>query len=501
VFGVRSFERAGLVARHDVTLGTLMERLAKVHGNRRMAEEADGGLRLTYAQASKRVNRWAGAIAARTVPGDRVVIATPNGYEQVLLCLAASRAGALPAPVNSEMAVGEVAHVVRDSGATLVVNRATEVDDAEPLTTAVPSGPDDLAALFYTSGTTGKPKGAELTHRGLVGGVAAAAAWPAGLRRDEAVVSLPVSHIMGFAVVLGMACAGIPVFFLPSFNPVKVLDAIESREATMFIGVPAMFRMMLEAGAAERDLSSVRVWGSGADAMPAELAARFKRFGATAKLPIVGAVGEASFFEGYGMVESGGGVAVRFSPPLSGIGLGSSVGMALPGYRFKVVDDTGAEVPVGAVGDLLVRGPGLLKGYHGDADATDAALTADGWLRTGDLARRGSLGFVSFAGRKNDVIKRGGYSVYAVEIEQALEDHPAVLEAAVVGLPDERQGEVPAAAVRLEPGTDLDAIDLGGWLAERVAAYKVPVRFLAVDDLPRTGTNKVQRGEVLRLFD
>lgn len=498
---MRAIERAGLVARHDVTLGTLMERLAKVHGNRRMAEEADDGLRLTYAQASKRVNRWAGGIAARTAPGDTVVIATPNGYEQVLLCLAASRAGALPAPVNSMMAANEVAHVVRDSGAGLVIKRAIEVDGGEPLMTAAPAAPDDLAALFYTSGTTGKPKGAELTHRGLVGGVASAAAWPAGLRRDEAVVALPVAHIMGFAVVLGMACAGIPVFFLPSFNPVKVLDAIEHRQATMFIGVPTMFRMMLEAGASQRDLSSVRLWGSGADAMPADLAATFKRFGATAKLPLVGAVGEAAFFEGYGMVESGGGVAVRFSPPLTAAGLGSSVGMALPGYRFKVVDESGTEVPVGAVGDLLVRGPGLLKGYHGDTDATDAALTADGWLRTGDLARRGALGFVSFAGRKNDVIKRGGYSVYAVEIEQALEDHPAVLEAAVVGLPDQRQGEVPAAAVRLEPGTDLARLDLGVWLTERLAAYKVPARFLAVDDLPRTGTRKVQRAEVSHLFD
>ena len=218
----------------------------------------------------------------------------------------------------------------------------------------------------------------------------------------------------------------------------------------MFIGVPAMFRMLLEAGAAERDLRSVRVWMSGADAMPAELATMFKRFGATATLPVIGSVGEAAFIEGYGLVESGGGVAVRVSPPMLGAGLGSSVGMALPGYHFKVVDEAGEEVSVGTVGELLVRGPGVLKGYHGDTSATDAALTEDGWLRTGDLARRGMLGFVRFEGRKKDVIKRGGYSVYAVEIEQALEEHPDVLEAAVVGLPRRASGRGPGG--RRSPG-------------------------------------------------
>jgi acyl-CoA synthetase (AMP-forming)/AMP-acid ligase II len=334
----------------------------------------------------------------------------------------------------------------------------------------------------------------------LIGSVSSGAAWPAGLRRDEVVFGLPVAHIMGFTAVLGTACSGIPVYFLPSFHPVKVLDAIESRRATMFIGVPAMFRMLLEAGAAERDLRSVRVWMSGADAMPAELAAAFKRFGATATLPLVGSVGEAAFIEGYGLVESGGGVAVRVSPPMLGFGLGSSVGMALPGYRFRVVDEAGDEVPVGTVGELQVRGPGVLRGYHGDSDATDAALTPDGWLRTGDLARRGTRGLVRFEGRMKDVIKRGGYSVYAVEIEQTLEEHPDVLEAAVVGLPDERQGEVPVAAVRVTPGSDLAALDLREWAAQRLAEYKVPTRFLAVDQFPRTGTNKIQRREVVGLF-
>jgi acyl-CoA synthetase (AMP-forming)/AMP-acid ligase II len=496
-----ALDRAALVVRRDHTLGTIIERLARIHGNKQLVDEAGGGLRLTYAQASKRINRWAGGIAALTSPGDRVVVATPNGYEMMLLCLAASRAGAIPVPVNAQMRPDEVRHVIDDSAAALVIRSAREVDGADPLTEAYKVDTDDVAALFYTSGTTGKPKGVELTHRSLVGQMAAAGGMPTGLViRGPAVLSLPVAHIMGFAAILALACAGLPVVFLPKFRPTEVLDAIESRRASIFIGVPAMYRMLLEAGAEQRDLSSVRVWGSGADAMPSELAATFKGLGATASLPIVGPIGEALFFEGYGMVESGGGAAVKASPPMLNIGLGESLGFPMPGYKFRVVDDEGNEVTAGQVGELLLRGPGVTKGYWGDTEATATALTGDGWLRTGDLARKGVLGAVVFEGRKKDVIKHGGYSVYALEVERALEEHPDVLEAAVVGLPDDVKGEVPVAAVRIAEGATFDESALKQWADQRLSDYKVPQRIIAVDDLPRTGTNKVQRKELIGRF-
>ena len=152
--------------------------------------------------------------------------------------------------------------------------------------------------------------------------------WPGALHRDEAVEALPIAHIMGFTVLVGMACMGIPVLHMPSFRAVEVLDAIESRRSTVFIGVPAMYRMLLEAGAEERDLTSVRVWVSGADAMPTELARRFKQLGASVTLPLLGPMGEAAFVEGYGMVEVGGGVAAKVSPPLLAVGLGESIGRA-----------------------------------------------------------------------------------------------------------------------------------------------------------------------------
>jgi long-chain acyl-CoA synthetase len=499
---VHVFDRAALLVKRDHTLGTIVERLAKVHGKRRLVEEADGGLRLTYTQAAKRVARWAGGISHKVEVGDRVVVAGDNGYEMLLLCLAASRAGAIPVPVNPQMRPDEVAHVIADSGAALVLRSANEVDGRPPMETAVAADAGDVAALFYTSGTTGKPKGVELSHRSLVGQMAVAGALPTQLvLRGEAVVGLPVAHIMGFAVIIGLASAGLPVYFLPRFRAIDVLDAIEERHSSVFVGVPAMYRMLLEAGAEQRDLSSVRIWGSGADAMPAELAQKFKAMGATASLPVVGPIGEAMFLEGYGMVELGGGAAAKISPPLVDLGLGESLGFPLPGYKFRIVDDEGVDVPMGDIGELLIKGPGVTKGYHGDAAATQSTLTEDGWLRTGDLARKGFLGAIAFAGRKKDVIKHGGYSVYALEVQTALEEHPDVLEAAVLGLPDERKGEVPVAVVRLVAGSLADAAGLVAFAKERLSDYKVPRRIVVVDELPRTGTNKVQKTELLHLFD
>jgi len=496
---VRALSRARLALGHGATLGTLLADLAEVHGSRRLVTDEDGR-QLTYRQAAKRVNRWAGGIAAKAAPGDRVVLHTANHYHQFLLCLAASRAGCIPVPVNPQMQADEWRGVVEDAGASLVIRSVHDVDRSEPLTEAVPSAPDDIAALFYTSGTTGRPKGAELTHRALVGPASAGVLWAPALHRDEAVFCLPIAHIMGFAVLVGLACMGVPVYAMARFRPVEVLDAIESRRATVFIGVPAMYRMLLEAGAEHRDLTSVRVWGSGADAMPAELAQRFKSMGATVTLPVIGPVGEAMFLEGYGMVEVGGGVAAKISPPMLGVGLGDGLGVQLPGYRFKVVGDGGEEVPPGGTGELWVRGPGVIKGYWNAPEASRGVVSDDGWLRTGDLVRRGPLGTVVFVGRRKDVIKHAGYSVYAREVEAALERHPAVLEAAVVGLPDATKGEVPAAAVRLTDGTRLEDLGLEAWAREHLAAYKVPQRYVAVDELPRTGTSKLAKQALLDLF-
>jgi acyl-CoA synthetase (AMP-forming)/AMP-acid ligase II len=243
------------------------------------------------------------------------------------------------------------------------------------------------------------------------------------------------------------------------------------------------------------------LWASGADVMPFELARRFQRFGATITLPLVHtSLGEAAFVDGYGMVELGGGVAIKVLPPGIPLPLHGLVGIPLPGVKLRIVDEQGNEIPRGEVGELAVKGPGVMKGYHGRKEATDEALSADGWMRTGDLARKGRLGFIEFAGRKKDVIKHGGYSVFAVEVEDALAQHPAIAEAAVLGLPDERKGEVPVAVVRCLGGETLDEDALVAWATERMADYKVPRQIRFVDEFPRTGTEKIQKNTLKALF-
>ena len=471
--------------------------------------EAPGAGPLTYAEGAERVGRLAAGVASTAPPGSPVVLALPNGYDVLLASMAVCRAGGVAVPVNPQMRVEEIDHVVADSGASLVVRdidellRDAPLDDAEADARRAPV--EDVAAIFYTSGTTGRPKGAELTHRALVGQLALASAWPSGLHRDEVVVALPVAHIMGFSLLLGAAAAGIPAYCLSRFDAVAVLDAIEGRRATAFVGVPAMYRMLLEAGAEGRDLRSVRVFGSGADVMPPDLARRFQRMGAAATLPRLGrSVGMAAFVEGYGMVETGGAVALRVSPPGPHLGvprLGQGLGIPLPGYHLRVVDPQGDPVGVGQVGELVVKGPGVLAGYHGDPAATEAVLDAGGWLHTGDLARRGSLGLVSFVGRAKDVIKSGGYSVYAVEVERAMEDHPDVLEAAAVGVPDPRLGERVGVAVRLRPGATATEEELLAWGGDRLSAYKRPRLIRVVDELPRTGTHKVAKRLLRPVFE
>ncbi len=497
--GLGRARKARLAFDHDLTLATVFDRLAETGGGRVLVDE-DGGDVRTLADAADQVARWAGALTGEIEPGGIVVVATPNGYDQLLLCAAVSRAGGLPAPVNDRLRPDEIDHIVDDASAALVLRSVADVPSGGRRLDAAPDlDARSVGAVFYTSGTTGRPKGAELTHRALVGQMNRMALVPGGLGNQEAVYSLPMAHIMGFVIALGLAYAAVPARFLPRFDAGRILDEIEERRASVYVGVTAMYRMLLDAGAEDRDLSSIRVWASGADAMPAELAERFTRMGALATLPGGRSIGRAVFAEGYGMVETGGSGALKLNLP----GVPDAVrrlGLPVPGYKTRVVDDEGNEVPRGQVGELQLDGPGMLKGYRGAEEATAALFTDDGWLRTGDLVRRGPLGAFVFEGRAKDIIVRGGYNVYAVEVEQALERHEAVAEAAVVGLVDERLGEIPVAAVRLSPGAEVDPDDLIAWAEDQLSAYKVPSQVKIVDELPQSGTRKVQRAQVKDLF-
>jgi len=496
-----TIRRLNMAFRRNETLGSLMSHLAEIHQDAVLVTEHRAGRALTYRAAAELIERWSDAIAARSSPGAPVVIATPNGYDQLLLCLAVSRAGCIAAPVNDQMRAAEIRHVIEDSGAEMVIRSIDDLAGSHPQIQPMDPDPSDIAALFYTSGTTGAPKGAALTHRSLVGQMGAGALWPSMLRSDEVVVALPVAHIMGFAVYLALATCGIRTYVLEKFRPVEVLEVIEARHPFGFIGVPAMYRKLDEAGADNRDLSSIRIWGSGADVMPTDLIRRFKSMGASVSVPLLGSVGEAAFVEGYGMVEVGGGVAAKVSPPMIPLAVGDGLGIRLPGNRFRVVDEFGGTVPIGGVGELWIKGPGVLREYWNSPEATTETLTSDGWLRTGDLVRRGVFGSIVFRGRSKHVIKSGGYSVYPAEIEAVLEEHPDVAEASVIGIEDHSLGEIPVAAVRLRPRSTLSADDLVAWSATRLSRYKAPRRVIVVKQFARTGTDKIQKERLRGLFD
>jgi long-chain acyl-CoA synthetase len=358
------------VSDESLTLATLADHVADAYGDRRLVA-TPSGVSWTARQVATSIERAAAIISAQINPGDRVLIEFPNGPELILGCLAVCRAGGVAVPVNDASTAVERAHVKKDSGATLTLTDPALLDSrsSENTVAAAVVRPNDVAVLLYTSGTTGKPKGAALTHRGLLASTRRLALLPTGLRHDEIVMALPLAHVMGFAGFLSVLTSGVPAFVMPKFRPTEVLDAIEQRRPSIFVGVPAMYRMLLEAGATQRDLSSIRVWMSGADAMPSDLARQFQRMGASATLPVLGAsVGEALFVEGYGMVELSGAAIVKVTPPYAGGLLTKARGASLPGVKTRVVNESGTTVRVGQIGELWVTGPGVLDGYYGDSD-------------------------------------------------------------------------------------------------------------------------------------
>lgn len=526
--------RLGIALRRGLTLANITDRLAETYGDRvafSLAEPSRlcGRREISFTGAHRAVSRLATALAASGIgAGDLVVVVPSNGCDFVLAFLAVVRAGGIAVPVNPVLKPPEVRTLVALSGActalvdpetilrtaggrrnlpgverwlslgaargaTDVLAASRRVRTAAP---AVPVAPDTVVAVMYTSGTTGRPKGARLTNEGLLSLLSAAALHPTGLPGAVrlAVSALPVAHIMGLGVALGLLLAGIPHRMLARFDAGQVLDIIERDRADLFVGVPAMYRAMLDAGAAERDLTSVKAWASAADVMPAGLARRFQSFGRLAG-PV-----PAIFVEAYGMVELAGAAMVRVVPPLPGPLARIAAALPVPPYKVRVVDETGRAVPRGRVGELCVSGPGVLEGYHGDAEATGKVLRG-GWLRTGDLARIGPFGTVIFEGRSKDVIKVGGYSVYPVEVEEEIRRHAKVSDVAVLGVVDALKGEVPAAAVVPARGARLDVGELERWARESIASYRRPRRWMILERLPRGSTRKVDKAALRQRFE
>jgi long-chain acyl-CoA synthetase len=461
-------------------------------------------LAITYAELDDLAGRAATWLRSRGVqPGDRVGIMMPNVAQFPVLYFGVLRAGGVVVPMNPLLKAREIEHYLGDSQARLVLAWTTAAGEAACAAAAdqVEVGPDtlaelaavspssdtapradaDTAVILYTSGTTGTPKGAELTHASLRRNAEVTATTLLGLRPGDVVMGcLPLFHTFGQTCGLNAAIlSGACLTLIPRFDPATALKVIERDRVTVFEGVPTMYVAMLGAGPSVADTSTLRVCVSGGAAMPVDVLRGFEEaFGTT-------------ILEGYGLSETSP-VATFNRLELRKPG---SIGLPIDGVELKLVDEDGSEVAEGEVGEIAIRGHNVMKGYWRRPDATAGAVR-DGWLHTGDLARRDPDGFYFIVDRKKDMIIRGGFNVYPREIEEVLYEHPAVLEAAVIGIPHPTHGEEVAAAISLRPGATATPDDLRDYVKARVAAYKYPRHIYLFDALPKGPTGKILKRDI-----
>jgi long-chain acyl-CoA synthetase len=437
-----------------------------------------GGERVTYQELWARASRVAGGLRAAGVgPGDRVANRLLNGNDWVYTFWGTLLAGAVVVPVNTRFAPPEVRYVVEDSGASYVVEPDSSLPDGEPLA-VTDQAHTDLAGIFYTSGTTGFPKGAMTTHENFLSNVETCLRC-LGLPRDEqpsTLISVPLFHVTGCnsQLLVVTAVAGTSVI-MPAFEVQAFLHAIEDERISVLTTVPAVYWLALQqANFADVDTSSVRALSYGGAPIAPDLVHQLQAAFPTARVG-----------NGFGLTETSS--VSTYLPDEYAAEHADSVGFAAPVVDVDVADAD----PATGVGELLIRGPNVVAGYWRKPEQT-AETFVDGWLHSGDLARIDEDGLVFIVDRKKDMINRGGENVYCVEVENALAGHPAVGEVAVVGVPDSMMGEKVGAVVVPLPGRELDPQELLTFAREHLADFKVP-QYIAVrtDPLPRNPGGKV----------
>ncbi len=467
------------------------------------------GQGVTYAQLHGLAAQVAGTLRANGVePGDRVAVILPNVPSFPVVYWGILLAGAVVVPMNPLLKSGEIDYFFTDSGAKVAFVWPDFVDEAtkgaqnsgtrvvttgpmgpddfsggDPVVEPTPREDDDTAIILYTSGTTGRPKGAELTHSNIHLNAMRSAQVIQTMTADDVVMGcLPLFHVFGLVVGLNAATiAGASLALIPRFDPQAAIEVIEKERVTIMQGVPTMYAAILNHPASDgMDASSLRTCASGGSAMPLEVMKAFEE-----KLGCV-------ILEGYGLSETS--PVASFNMPDMERKPGT-IGVAIPGCEMRCVDLDGNEVPVGEVGEIAIRGDNVMKGYWNKPEATAEAIP-DGWFRTGDLATMDDEGYFTIVDRKKDMILRGGMNVYPREVEEVVYQHPDVLEVAVVGMPDELLGEQVGAAVALREGSSATPEDIIAFTKERIAAYKYPRRVWVVDALPKGPTGKILRREV-----
>ncbi|MDT3684332.1 MAG: malonyl-CoA synthase [Pseudorhodoplanes sp.] len=475
-------------------------------------QDAAGG-RITYGDMLSRSGRIANVLAQRGVkPGDRVAVQVEKTPENLLLYLATLRAGAVYLPLNTAYTLAELDYFIGDAEPALVVCDPAKHDGVAEIAkkrgvgavetldakgagslidaaakapvdfTDVARADDDLAAILYTSGTTGRSKGAMLTHRNLTSNAQTLKQYWRFTEQDVLLHALPIYHTHGLFVASNtVMLAGGSMIFLPKFDADQVMAVLP--QATSMMGVPTFYtRLLKHPGLTRAACAHMRLFTSGSAPLLAETHIEFKD-----------KTGHA-ILERYGMTETN----MNTSNPYDGERIAGTVGFPLPGVELRIVEpDSGRELPQGEIGGIEVRGPNVFAGYWRMPDKTMAEFRADGFFITGDVGKIDARGYVHIVGRAKDMVITGGFNVYPVEIEAEIDALPGVVESAVIGCPHPDFGEGVTAVVVCKPDTTLTEKGIIAQLEPRLAKFKLPKRVIFVDDLPRNTMGKVQKN-VLR---
>jgi long-chain acyl-CoA synthetase len=471
-----------------------------------------GDLRLGYGRLWEEARRYGAQLGARGIaPGDPVALIAPNVADFVRAYYGILAAGAVVVPVPTLLNAQEAAYIVGHSHARAVLHEAGFADvataaaetagvpawavedfasGAEPLPSYHTREAEDPAVIFYTSGTTGRPKGAVLTHLNLVMN-ATCNAFDANpiLREDVVMGCLPLFHTFGQSVSMNSTFrVGGTLVLQPRFEPDEALDIMNREGTTLFFGVPTMYVQLLDAATRAFELPTPRHCISGGAALPVAVLERFEKlFGTTV-------------YEGYGLSETSPSASVN--QPTFGARPGT-VGHPIWGVDVEIADEAIDErielLPAERLGEIVIRGHNIFAGYLDNPEATEQAIV-DGWFRTGDIGQKDADGFVTIVDRKKDLIIRGGFNVYPREVEEVLMRHPGVAQVAVIGLPDEERGEEVCAVVIRAEGEELDADALVDWSREQLGRHKYPRRVEVVEELPVGPSHKVLKRELRKQF-
>ena len=497
-----------------MTLGDRLSKTAKEYpGRTALIHE---GRKYSYKSLDDDAEGFAAGLASIGVrPGDRVALLLSNSPAFVTAYFGIVKAGASVVPLNTFLTAPEVSYILKDSGSSVLVTGpefskllpSLKRNDL-PLRHIVTAGPampgavrmDELirkgqraarpddetlpAAVLYTSGTTGHPKGAVLTHKNLLSNAMACATMFRVTKKDRFLLFLPMFHAFSFLVcVILPLCVGSSVIILPSIKPFsKVLKAVVFGRATFFVAIPQVYNILSTKKFPKllMRLLPLRLCVSGAAPLPGDT---LERFSSRFPFPLL---------EGYGLTEASPVVSCN---PIFGEHRPGSAGLPIPGVTVKVVDGSGAELPAGQVGEILVSGPSVMKCYLNNEAATAEAIK-DGWLYTGDLGYLDPDGYIYLVDRKKDLILVHGMNVYPREVEEVLYRHPAIAEAAVVGIPDSHSGEIPKAFIALKEGARLTEREVKDYLKSSLASYKTPRQVEFLERLPMTRTGKVLKREL-----